>query len=277
MIMYFFYFYFVISYCFYSTVGLIIDIFFNEHRIDKLDINLIKDIYSKAYDKVSTNVLLVSIPFFIFTELIYINYTYNTSLIVYTYEYIITILFGINLDYIINLLKHSSWFYKYHKEHHGKKELFGFMCYDQNKYDFCLSMIVVIFPALFRFSPEILQSWIMIYLYTNIILNYCNLHILGTHFNIHHNILHFNYGFILIDYILDTILVDKSFVSNDKSNDESNDESNDDESNAVYNDESNDDLERSPYYRYITHPSNSLKQYPIKVNMFGKLHYSNFF
>jgi sterol desaturase/sphingolipid hydroxylase (fatty acid hydroxylase superfamily) len=254
----YFYFIFLINYFLYSTIGLIVDIFFDEQRITKLDINLIKTTYSKAYNNVSKNILLVSIPFFVIAELMYVNYTPNDSIFTTLYQYILTIIIGLNLEYLINIFKHSKWFYKYHKHHHNSKELFGFMCYDQHIYDFCLSMIVVILPALFRFHPLITQAWITLHLYNNMIINYCDLKILGIHYNIHHNCLHYNYGFIIIDYILDTISNDIKLLDTKTKHQTS------DESKHQTNEE---------YYKYLC----KTNRHHIKKPLFGQLHYSNFF
>jgi sterol desaturase/sphingolipid hydroxylase (fatty acid hydroxylase superfamily) len=265
----FFYFYFLISYVLYSTIGLIVDIFFDEQRITKLDINLIKTSYCKAYNNVSKNVLLVSIPFFIIAELMYLNYTFNDNIFTYIYQYTLTIILGLNLDYLINIFKHSEWFYKYHKHHHNSKELFGFMCYDQHIYDFCLSMIVVIFPALFRFNPLITITWIIVYLYNNMIINYCDLKILGKHYNIHHNFIHYNYGFIIIDYILDTYSIG-NFKSNKNNLSDINDKNSDDE---FVNLDNFKQLTNEEYYKYLC----KTNRHHIKKPLFGQLHYSNFF
>ena len=272
----FFYCYFIISYFLYSTIGLIVDVFFDEQRINKLDINLIKQTYTKAYPNVSKNVLLVSIPYFIIAELMYLNYTPNNSIFTYIYQYLLTIILGLNLDYLLNIFKHSKWFYKYHKYHHNLKELFGFMSYDQHMYDFCLSMIVVILPALFRFHPHITITWIILYLYNNMIINYYNLNILGIHYNIHHKFLHYNYGFIILDYILDTHSIGCFMNSNKNDLNNDNDKKSDEESDKPNNlDKINESKQQTneEYYKYLC----KTNRHHIQKPLFGQLHYSNFF
>ena len=277
----FFYCYFLLSYVLYSTIGLIVDIFFDEKRINKMDINLIKHTYSNVYNNVSKNILLVSIPFFVIAELMYVNYTPCDSILTYVYQYILTIILGLNLDYLIHIFKHSKWFYKYHKQHHNSTEIFGFMCYDTHIYDFCLSMIVVILPALFRFHPQITNIWIILYLYNNMIINYYNMSILGIHYNIHHKFIHYNYGFIIIDSLLDThsgfINTSNDFEKNDNEpndNEPNDNEPNDNEPNDI---EPNDIEPNDNEKLENTNESNVESNKDIKKDLFGQLHYSNFF
>ena len=258
----YFYLYFIVGYYLYSVLGLIIDIFASENRINTINIFSIKKNYMKVSNLVNTNVLLRSAPFLFLAELMYINYNENISYMMFLGQYIITLILGINLEYLAHRLKHTNCLYKYHSKHHEQTLLFGYMTYYEHPYDFCLSMLLIIFPALLRFSPLITSTWILLYLYKILILDHCNLFIIGNHYNLHHEIKKYNYGINRIDKVCDTLNNDYSILK-----------------------KKNDDIKECD----IKHlpPSDNYKCYSylcktndkdIKNNYkLGKLHYSNFF
>ena len=258
----YFYLYFIIGYYFYSVLGLIIDIFASENRINTINIFSIRKNYMKVSNLVNTNVLLRSAPFLFLAELMYINYNENVSYMMYLGQYIITLIIGINLEYLVHRLKHTKYLYKYHSKHHEQKILFGYMTYYTHPYDFCLSMLLIIFPALLRFSPLITNTWILLYLYKTIILDHCNLFIIGNHYNLHHEIQKYNYGFMFIDTIFDTLNNDYSILK--KTNDDIKD------CDIKYLPPS----DNYKCYSYLCKTTN--KESKINYNL-GKLHYSNFF
>jgi sterol desaturase/sphingolipid hydroxylase (fatty acid hydroxylase superfamily) len=212
--MYYFYLYFIVSYSIYSTLGLLNDIFIPNSRIKKLDINKIKECYEAVGTNVVTNVVKNSIPFFILSELMYVGYDNSNSYpLRYLLEYAVTLIVGINLDYLLHKLKHTELFYKYHKDHHTTNQLFSFMTYYGSLPDFCLSMILVIFPTLFRFNPQIVILWIFIIGYKQLILDHSNTLEFGSHYNIHHTNRQSNYSIIFLDTLYDTcdeILIEHS-------------------------------------------------------------------
>lgn len=258
----YFYLYFIIGYYFYSVFGLIIDIFTNDNRINTINIFAIKKNYIKVSQLVNTNVLLRSFPFLFLAELMYINYSKNISYIMFLFQYVITIILGFNLEYLLHRLKHSRYLYKYHSKHHEQKILFGYMTYYEDPYDFCVSMLLIIFPALLRFSPFITNTWILIYLYKTIILDHCNLLYIGRDFNLHHEIKNYNYGIKYIDNIFNTFNNDYSIIK--KKNDDIKDC----------------DIEKLPpsdnykCYSYLCKTTNKESKFKYEL---GKLHYSNFF
>ena len=274
--MYYFYLYFIFSYALYSTLGLINDIFLTENRIRKLDINKIKESYEEVSDNVVTNVLKNSIPFFIMTELMYVGYDdTNYGVFRYILEYIVTLIGGINLDYLIHKFKHSELFYKYHKEHHKCKQLFGFMSYYGSSYDFSLTMIVIIFPSLFRFNPKVVIWWIFMIVYKHVILDHSNIIELGKHYNIHNNNLGCNFGIYFLDELYDTC--ETKLIEEHKKTDSNECEKSDDELNNLSNEEKKQlkDLKtKFKCYEYLVKATSNIDKPPL---MMGKLHYSNFF
>ena len=261
-----FYLYFIIGYYTYSTIGLIIDIFASENRINTINIFSIKQKYMEVSNLVNTNVIIKSIPFFMVAELMYINYNENISYMMYLIQYIITLIIGLNLEYLIHRLKHTTCLYKYHYKHHEQKLLFGYMTYYEHPYDFCLSMLLIIFPALLRFSPLITNIWVLLYLYKKIILDHCNLLVMGDNYNLHHEIKKYNYGFKYIDNLFDTFNDDYSILK--KKNDDLKEE---------------DIKNLSPTnnykcYSYLCKTNNKdTKNNKDKIDKLGRLHYSNFF
>ena len=107
----YFYLYFIIGYYFYSVLGLIIDIFASENRINTINIFSIRKNYIKVSNLVNTNVLLRSVPFLFLAELMYINNNENVSYMMYLVQYIITLIIGINLEYLVHRLKHTKYLY----------------------------------------------------------------------------------------------------------------------------------------------------------------------
>jgi sterol desaturase/sphingolipid hydroxylase (fatty acid hydroxylase superfamily) len=257
----YFYLYFIIAYYTYSVLGLIIDIFTIDNRINSMNIFSVKKNYIKVSNLVNTNVLLRSIPFLCFAELMYINYE-DVSYITFLCQYIVTLILGSNLEYLLHRLRHTNYLYNYHSKHHTQKLLFGYMTFYEHPYDFYLSMILIIFPALLRFSPSITHSWILLYLYKTVIIDHCNLFFYGKHYNLHHEVKKYNFGYKYIDNFCSTFNNNYSIIK-----------------------KKNDDIKESdiknlqPFdnykcYSYLckTHD----KDYKIKYNL-GKLHYSNFF
>lgn len=257
-----FYLYFIVGYYFYSMFGLIIDLFTTDNRINTINIFSIKKNYMKVSNLVNTNILLRSAPFLFLAELMYTNYNEHVSYMMFLGQYIITIILGINLEYLVHRLKHTNCLYKYHSKHHQQKILFGYMTYYTHPYDFCLSMLLIIFPALLRFSPFIANTWILIYLYKTVILDHCNLLYIGNHYNLHHEIKHYNYGLNHIDKLCYTLNNDFSILK--KKNDDIKEV----------------DIKNLPAtdnykcYSYLCKTND--KDNKIKYKL-GKLHYSNFF
>jgi len=277
--MYYFYLYFIFSYALYSTLGLLNDLFIPDSRIKKLDINKIKECYEEVSNNVATNVLKNSIPFFIISELMYIGYdSSNNSIFRYFLEYAVTLITGINLDYLLHKFKHTELFYKYHKDHHKHKQLFGFMTYYGSLPDFCISMILVIFPTLFRFNPQIVILWIFIIGYKQIILDHCNTLEFGKHYNIHDNNRQSNYGIIFLDTLYETydnILIEHSKKADSAKSEESTADSDDELD--ISNEEKKELKElKSKFkcYEYLVKATTKIDKPPL---MMGKLHYSNFF
>ena len=267
--MYNFYLYFIFSYAVYSTLGLVNDIFLPENRIRKLDINKIKECYESVSSNVFGNVLKNSIPFFILSELMYIGYDdSHYGFFRYLLEYSVTLVAGINLDYLIHKFKHSELFYKYHKEHHSCKQLFSFMAYYGSIHDFALSMIVVIFPTLFRFNPLIVQWWICICVYKHSIKDHSNIIELGTHYNIHDNNKVCNYGIYFIDELYETC--DTKLIEEKKKYDSDN-------TSKLSNEENKESLmlkTKFKCYEYLVKATSNIEKPQLTM---GRLHYSNFF
>lgn len=277
--MYNFYLYFILSYAVYSTLGLLNDIFLPENRIRKLDINKIKESYESVSSNVVSNVLKNSIPFFIFTELMYIGYDdSHYGPFRYLLEYIVILVAGINLDYLIHKFKHSELFYKYHKEHHSCKQLFCFMTYYGTPLDFYLSLIVVIFPTLFRFNPIVVQWWIFIIVYKHTITDHSNTLELGKHYNIHHNNKECNYGIYFIDELYETCETKLMETSKKDDSVDGSPQESTDEDNENLSTEEKKELKtlktKFKCYEYLVKATSSIDKPPL---MLGKLHYSNFF
>jgi sterol desaturase/sphingolipid hydroxylase (fatty acid hydroxylase superfamily) len=262
-----FYIYFISSYYLYSSIGLIIDIFASDIRINPLNNKLVKSKYLDVYENVFSNVIIKSIPPFVFAELMYLNYTNNTTIISYIFQYIFTLCLGFNIDYLINRFKHSKYFYKYHKKHHEQTDLFGFMTYYMNDYDFYISLIPVLFPVLFRFNPTIVNLWICMYMYKEIFIDHCNISDFGTGYYIHHNIENNNYGLTIIDNWFNTLNTNLDSI--------------------VKKNDSNSNIKKLPptnnyrCYSYLCKTTNNKCYSPRCQHNYkyleGKLHYSNFF
>lgn len=261
----YFYLYFIIGYYTYSTIGLIIDIFTTDKRINSINIFSIKKEYINVSTLVNTNVIIRSLPFLLLAELMYVNHIKPISYVMFFIQYVITIILGINLEYLLNKLKHSNLLYKYHSKHHSKQILFGYMTYYTHPYDFCLSMLLIIFPALLRFSPMITNTWILLYLYKIVVLDHCNISIIGDHYNLHHNIGKHNYGLKFIDNLFDTFSNDFSFLK---------------KKNEDIKDSEIKTLPPSDNYRcysYLCKTNNKIDKINNINYTLGKLHYSNFF
>ena len=173
--MYYFYLTYLISYIFFSLFGLINDIFFPEFKLKKMSLADVKFHYVYVSDIVFKNLVINSIPIFVLCEILYSNYRDNITIIQYLSQYIITIVLGVNIEYLVYRLKDSHYFREYHTMKHDYSQSFGFMTHYEHKYDYYLTMLSVVFPALLRFHPDTFKSWIIIILYKKIILDVVNI------------------------------------------------------------------------------------------------------
>ena len=273
--MYNFYLYFILSYAVYSTLGLLNDIFLPENRIRKLDINKIKESYELVSSNVVSNVLKKSIPFFILSELMYIGYDdSHYGLFRYLLEYAVTLAAGINIDYLLHKFKHSELFYKYHKEHHSCKQLFGFMAYYGSTHDLCLTMISIIFPTLFRFNPIVVNWWIFIIVYKHVILDHSNTLELGKHYNIHNINKTRNYGIYFIDELYETC--ETKLMETSKKDDSPQESTDEDNENLSTEEKKELKTLKSKFkcYEYLVKATSNIEKPQLTL---GRLHYSNFF
>ena len=241
----------------YSIIGLIIEIFYDNLNLHKVEINNIKTNYLKLIDNVSNNVLINSIPTFIIIEILY-NNNNDISYLYIIGQSIIVCLLGINIDYGVHQLRHSKYFIKYHKIHHSLTQpLNPISTFYTHLYDFQLSLIPIIFPTILGFYPIVIHSWIFIYLSKSMMINYGNLKKLSVLYEIHHKYQYCNYGVPIMDNYYNTLKIEY---------DEGKEEGKHIELN--YN---------KKCYEYICKTNINEILNKKKKLISGKLHYSNFF
>ena len=174
-LMYYFYLTYLISYIFFSLFGLINDIFFPEFKLIKMSLTDVKFHYIYVSDVVFKNVVINSIPIFLVCEILYSNYSDTTTIIQYLSQYIITIVLGVNIEYLVYRLKTITYFREYYILKRDYSKSFGFMTHYEHIYDYYLSMLSIVFPALLRFHPDVFKSWIIIIVYKKLILDVVNI------------------------------------------------------------------------------------------------------
>lgn len=204
----YFYLTFISGYTYFSIMGLIIDIFYNDYQINKVDITKIKETYLNIFEKVSENVVINSIPIFLVIEFLYKN-SEQINILYLIIQCFITIIIGINVDYFIHKLKHSKYFIKYHKEHHNLKiPLNSASTFYTHTYDFQLSLIPIIFPVILNFYPIIINLWILLMLFKYMIIEHSNIDGLSNLYTIHHKLGYCNYSLNIIDNYYNTLKTD---------------------------------------------------------------------
>jgi len=172
--MYNFYSTYLISFIIFSVFGLIFDIFYPEIKHNKLSLENVKKEYVFVSELVLKNTFMYSFPLFLLCELFYIDYDYNVGMLTFLFQYGITIGLGINIEYLIQKIYDTTFFHKYYKLHNEYKPSYSFMVNYRHKYDYVLNMFLYVFPTILRFDPSVINTWIILIMYKQMILDVCD-------------------------------------------------------------------------------------------------------
>lgn len=203
--MFYSYFTFIFYYSLFSFIGLIVDLFYSDFKINKLSSQLVVSNYKFVSNNVLTNVYLTSLPVFIISELLF-STKQTKSLLTLLLQYCIVFIVGINIDYLIHRLRHSKYGINYHQIHHDYNQLFGYMTYYTHKYDFYLALIPLIFPIIFGFNQMVINHWIILYLCKHIIIDHSNIKNIGEFYSKHHKLKYKNFSDNVLDKYYNTLI-----------------------------------------------------------------------
>lgn len=204
--MYYFYLNFVVSYTIFSSYVFIVDLFFQNLKLDKNSPQEIVNKYSALFPNVFKNVVIHTIPLFIWIEYIYYDYQYQLTILTFVFQFIVSIISSQFLFYWAHRMMHTKYLKKYHNVHHEVIIPIGISALYAHPIDAYIGNILPmgITPIILGFHPITINILITYMLFLTIILGHSN--IIGftkTH-GLHHKYKQYNYGNSAIDKMFGT-------------------------------------------------------------------------
>ena len=157
---------FIFSFYFFSTLGLIVDVFFPEMRTNKLSIEQIQHEYKPVCRTVWSNLTVLSLPIFSIVSLFYEES--ELSLYKFVLQVISTIFIGLTLNEVtifVNDLKNMK---KYSLNYNFR---FGLMSFYEHPIVYIINMSTFIFPITLGYYTSICKSWITIWMFKKVIID----------------------------------------------------------------------------------------------------------
>ena len=155
---------FIFSFYVFSTLGLIVDVFFPEMRANKLTIEQIQNEYKHVYWTVSSNLTFLSLPIFSIVSLFYEES--ELSLYKFVLQIISTVFIGLALNEITILVNELQNMKKYRLQCKNK---FGLMTFYEHPIVCMVNMSTFIFPITLGYYTSICKSWITIWMFKKVI------------------------------------------------------------------------------------------------------------
>ena len=204
--MYYFYANFVLSYTIFSLGIFIIDLFFQDLKIDKNTQKEIIDKYERLFPCVAKNVYLYTIPLFVWIEYRYEEYQYGLTLMGFTIQFIISVIASQFLFYWAHRMMHTKYLKKFHNIHHKVIIPIGISALYAHPIDALLGNILPmgIIPILLGFHPYIIHVLITYMLFITIVLGHSNIKGLTNTHDLHHKYKQYNYGSSRLDKLFGT-------------------------------------------------------------------------
>ena len=204
--MHYFYLNFVVSYTIFSSFVFIVDLFFQNLKLDKNSPQEIVNKYRSLFPNVFKNVVIHTIPLFIWIEYMYYDYQYQLTIVTFVFQFIVSIICSQFLFYWAHRMMHTKYFKKYHNVHHEVIIPIGISALYAHPIDAYLGNMIPmgITPIILRFHPITVNILITYMLFLTIILGHSN--IIGftkTH-DLHHKYKQYNYGSSTLDKMFGT-------------------------------------------------------------------------
>lgn len=157
---------FIFSFYFFSTLGLIVDVFFPEMRTNNLPIEKIRSEYRHVYKTVWSNLTVLSLPIFSITSLFYEES--EISLYKYLLQIISTIFIGLAFNEATIFVNDMKNMKKYSLPYNHR---FGLMSFYEHPIVFIVNMATFIFPITLGYYTSICKLWITIWMFKRVIVD----------------------------------------------------------------------------------------------------------
>lgn len=202
----YFYLNFVFSYTIFSLIIFIVDLFYQNLKIDKNTPQEIVDKYRALFPLVFKNVVIYSVPVFGYIEYSYFNYSEYITWLGIIFEFIISITASQFLFYIAHRTMHTKYLKKYHNVHHEIIIPIGISALYAHPIDAFVGNILPmgITPILFGFHPITIHLLITYILFLTIVLGHSNIKGLTNTHDLHHKYKQYNYGSSKVDKLFGT-------------------------------------------------------------------------
>lgn len=244
---------YIFSFYVFSTIGLIIDIFFPEMRTNKLSIEQIQHEYKHVYRTVSSNLTFLSLPVFSITSLFYEES--ELSLYKFVLQIISTIFIGLALNEISIFVNDLQNMKKYSLNYKYK---FGLMTFYEHPIVYSLNMAVFIFPITLGYYSLICKLWITLWMFKRVIIDNSDIKALLYHKNL--------VNITIKEYLYFTNILDTNKKDKTKQESEGEEEVPDEE-------ETSQKTKNMSYFNSLCKTNNNDFKFR---NVMGRLHYSNF-
>ena len=204
--MYYFYYNFVLSYTIFSLGIFIVDLYYQDLKIDKNTKREIVDKYRKLFPCVAKNVVLYTIPLFVWIEYMYVDYQYELTLMGFIVQFIISGISSQFLFYWGHRTMHTKYLKKFHNIHHKVIIPIGLSALYAHPIDAFLGNILPmgITPILLGYHPITIHALITYMLFVTIIIGHSNIKGLTNTHDLHHKYKQYNYGSSALDKLFGT-------------------------------------------------------------------------
>ena len=241
---------FIFSFYFFSTLGLIVDVFFPEMRANKLTIEQIQNEYKHVYWTVSSNLTFLSLPIFSIASLFYEES--QLSLYKFVLQIISTVFIGLALNEITILVNELQNMKKYRLQCKNK---FGLMTFYEHPIVCMVNMSTFIFPITLGYYNLICKLWLTLWMFKRVIIDNSDIQDMLYYKKIFNTKIK---EYLYFTNILETI---EKETKHDEEEEESKDQ------------EEKEDSKNMSYFNSLCKANNN----NIKLrNVMGRLHYSNF-
>ena len=237
---------YIFSFYVFSTIGLIIDIFFPEMRTNKLSIEQIQHEYKHVYRTVLSNLTFLSLPVFSIASLFYEES--EMSLYKFVLQIISTIFIGLALNEITIFVNDLQNMKKYSLHY---KHKFGLMTFYNTVYIVNMSIFISITLG---YYSSICKLWITLWMFKRVIIDNSDIKALLYHKNL--------VNITIKEYLYFTNILDNSKKEETKPQSEEKEE-----------EVPSQETKNMSYFNSLCKTNNNDFKFR---NVMGRLHYSNF-
>ena len=242
---------FIFSFYFFSTLGLIVDVFFPEMRANKLTIEQIQNEYRHVYWTVSSNLTFLSLPIFSIASLFYEES--QLSLYKFVLQIISTVFIGLALNEITILVNELQNMKKYILPY---KHKFGLMTFYEHPIVCMVNISTFIFPITLGYYNLICKLWLILWMFKRVIVDNSDIQ-----------------DMLYYKNIINTKIKEYLYFTNILETSEKKDNVLNEKEEVEVEEQVDEDSKNMSYFNSLCKANNN----NIKLrNVMGRLHYSNF-